>query len=183
MQNHITIPILGIVAYSGTGKTTLLEKVIPILKQNGLRIGLIKHAHHRFDIDHPGKDSYRLRKAGCQQTLVASKARWALITESINQQEPKLEDLVTKFNQQQLDLILVEGFKHETMTKIALCRNLEISKTEYELDPNVIAIASDNWLNQHSNKDKLDLNKPSSIAEYILRLVSKQLNKECSKHV
>ncbi len=160
--------MLGIVAYSGTGKTTLLEQVIPLLKQQGLLIGLIKHAHHQFDIDYPGKDSFRLRKAGCQQTLVASQNRWALINENPCQAEPKLENLIAQLDLQILDIILIEGFKHEKIPKIALCRNIDVSESEYEQDPDVLAIACDNWLNQNSNKDKLDLNKPSTIAEYIL---------------
>ena len=75
-------PLLGFVAFSGTGKTTLLTRLIPLLKDRGIRIGMIKHAHHRFDIDTPGKDSYQLRKAGAQQMLIASRTRWALISET-----------------------------------------------------------------------------------------------------
>ncbi|MEK8017956.1 MAG: molybdopterin-guanine dinucleotide biosynthesis protein B, partial [Candidatus Parabeggiatoa sp.] len=90
------IPILGFVAYSGTGKTTLLLKIIPLLKAKGLRIGMIKHSHHKkFDIDHPGKDSYRLREAGAEQMLVASRKRWALMVEMEEEfEEPNLEELL-----------------------------------------------------------------------------------------
>ncbi|MDR2989245.1 MAG: molybdopterin-guanine dinucleotide biosynthesis protein B, partial [Providencia alcalifaciens] len=81
-MNQNTLPLLGITAYSGTGKTTLLKKVIPLLRQRHVRVGLIKHTHHDMEIDTPGKDSYELRKAGADQTLVASNQRWALMTET-----------------------------------------------------------------------------------------------------
>src|SRR5258706_6244062 len=94
MLNPVGVPILGIAAYSGTGKTTLLRKILPALRGLGLRVAVVKHAHHSFDTDVPGKDSYELRKAGATQMLVASRHRWALIAETGDASEPRLEELL-----------------------------------------------------------------------------------------
>lgn len=160
-------PVLGFVAYSGTGKTTLLEKLIPLLKQRGIRIALIKHAHHDFDIDKPGKDSHRLRMAGADQVMVASQKRWALMHE--NQQdedEPNLKELLCHFNPDHIDLMLVEGFKHEHYPKIELQRQ-ELGKPPlHPNDPDIIALASDT---QQSNIElpQLDINQPEMIADFV----------------
>ena len=111
------LPIIGFAAYSGTGKTTLVSKVIPILRKRGLRIGVIKHAHHSFVIDRPGKDSYELRSAGAQQVLIASKQRIAWVMEKEDHSEPVLREMLAQFSHQNLDLVIVEGFKHEPFTK------------------------------------------------------------------
>ena len=117
-MHHAKTPVLGFAAYSGTGKTTLLARLIPLLKQRGLRIGLIKHSHHNFDIDQPGKDSYRLRAAGASPVLLVSKYRRAVISELDGEQEPLLHEQLQYLGQAQLDLILVEGFRHEHFPKI-----------------------------------------------------------------
>src|SRR5689334_21649650 len=106
-------PTLGFAAYSGTGKTTLLRRIIPLLRERGLRVAVIKHAHHSFDTDVPGKDIYELRKAGAAQMLVASRHRSALVTEMTDVGEPRLDDLLSRLDQVDVDLILVEGFKAE----------------------------------------------------------------------
>ena len=141
----MTIPVLGFVAYSGTGKTTLLLKIIPLLKQKDLRIGMIKHTHHKkFDIDHPGKDSYRLRQAGAEQMLVASGKRWALMVEMENKlEEPNLEQLLAHLNQDQLDLILVEGFKHENFPKIEVHRPSLGKPLLFPDDESIVAVVCD----------------------------------------
>ena len=105
------IPILGFAAFSGTGKTTLLVQLIPLLKQYGLRIGLIKHSHHNMQIDQPGKDSFRLREAGATPVMLVSSHRRAVITEFPEMKEPDLDEQLLAFDQSSLDLILVEGFK------------------------------------------------------------------------
>lgn len=138
------IPLLAIAAWSGTGKTTLLKKLIPALCDRGIRPGLIKHTHHNMDIDTPGKDSYELRKAGAVQTMVASQQRWALMTETPEQKTLDLGYLVSRMDHSTLDLVLVEGFKQEKIAKIVLFRNgagHEID--ELILDEHVIAVASD----------------------------------------
>ncbi|OOL21638.1 molybdopterin-guanine dinucleotide biosynthesis protein B, partial [Klebsiella aerogenes] len=104
------IPLLAIAAWSGTGKTTLLKRLIPELCAKGLRPGLIKHTHHNMDVDKPGKDSYELRKAGASQTIVASKQRWALMTETPDEPELDLQWLVSRMDPDKLDFVLVEGF-------------------------------------------------------------------------
>lgn len=138
------IPVLAIAAWSGTGKTTLLKQLIPELCSRGIRPGLIKHTHHRMDVDTPGKDSYELRKAGAAQTLVASTERWALMTETPQTKELDLDYLVSRMDLSKLDLILVEGFKHEPVAKILLFREgTTHSIEELRIDEHVIAVASD----------------------------------------
>lgn len=168
MTIDFPLPLFGFVAYSGTGKTTLLEKLIPELRQLGLRVGLIKHAHHDFDIDIPGKDSWRLRKAGASQVMVASSKRWALITEHPEQRdEPHLTELLSQLDPELLDLVLVEGFKHESYAKIELHRSELDRPLLYPDDPRIIAVAHDQPDTLHCPLPVLDLNQPSLIAKFI----------------
>ncbi|RKZ92961.1 MAG: molybdopterin-guanine dinucleotide biosynthesis protein B [Candidatus Parabeggiatoa sp. nov. 1] len=163
------IPILGFVAHSGTGKTTLLLKIIPLLKDKGLRIGMIKHTHHKFDIDHPGKDSYRLRHAGAEQMLVASRKRWALMVEMGDEfDEPDLEQVLPHLDQEQLDLILVEGFKHERFPKIEVHRPSLERPLLFPQDDSVIAIACDvPQTAVATDLPVLDMNQPEQIVAFI----------------
>src|ERR1700752_5327911 len=113
--------IIGIAGYSGSGKTTLIEKVIPLLAREGLRVALVKHAHHEFDVDQPGKDSYRHRHAGCSEVLVSSSKRWALMHELRGaEEEPELGDLLKKLSP--CDGVIVEGFKAEPIPKVEVHR-------------------------------------------------------------
>ncbi|WKA62489.1 molybdopterin-guanine dinucleotide biosynthesis protein MobB [Pectobacterium aroidearum] len=162
-SNHL--PLLAVAAYSGTGKTTLLKHVIPLLINHGVRIGLIKHTHHQMDIDTPGKDSYELRKAGAAQTIVASNQRWALMTETPEQEEPNIYELVGKMDASTLDLILVEGFKHEKIAKIALFRQSLGRELSDLIDEYVIAIAADTEIN--TVLPILDINQPEQVANFI----------------
>lgn len=162
------IPVLGFAAYSGTGKTTLLKRLIPLLRGQGLRLGLIKHAHHDFDPDIPGKDSYELRKAGATQVLVASHRRWALVTEREVVEEPALQPLLERLDRERLDLILVEGFKHECFPKIELHRPSMGRPPIHPRDPGVIAVAADAELADATELPLLDLNDPAAIAGFIL---------------
>ena len=107
----IKLPLIGFAAYSGTGKTTLLVKLLSIFTKQSLRVGVIKHAHHTFEIDYPGKDSYELRKAGASQVLIASKIRWALIVENPAKEDKSLNAHLKNLDQENLDLVLVEGFR------------------------------------------------------------------------
>lgn len=159
-------PVLGFAAYSGTGKTTLLVKLLPLLKAQGMRIAMIKHAHHDFDIDKPGKDSYALRKAGADQMLIASDKRWALITESESVAEPKLEELINRLKLNEVDLVLVEGFRHLPFSKIELHRPSTGKDLIFTQDKNVIAVASDETL-ETGELPLLDINQPQLIAEFI----------------
>lgn len=173
-----SIPLLGFVAYSGTGKTTLLEKLIPILTASNIRIGLIKHAHHNFDIDIPGKDSYRLRKAGAQQVLVASNTRQALIIENqaINK-EPDLAQCINSLKTDTIDLILVEGFKHQAYPKIEINRSTHPQPYMYPDDSNIIALISDADIKLDIEQAKsitlLHIDKLHDISKFILSYIKK----------
>jgi molybdopterin-guanine dinucleotide biosynthesis protein B len=165
------VPILGIAAYSGTGKTTLLRQILPQLRARGLRVAVIKHAHHSFDTDVPGKDSYELRKAGATQMLVASRHRWALVTETGDGSEPRLEMLLDRLDYKNIDLILVEGFKAEQFPKIELHRPSLGHPLLYQLDCSIIAIATDAPLAAKPTIPVLDLRSPEQITEFIVTLV------------
>ena len=171
-QMTTACPVLGFVAYSGTGKTTLLKKLIPLLKAHGLHLALIKHTHHQFDIDTPGKDSYELRQAGVEQVMVASGRRWALMVETPNQTaDPQLDLLMQHLDNTTLDLILVEGFKHAAIPKIELHRAALNHPFLYPQDPQILAIASDAALAQQTGLVVLPLNNPETIADFILDFV------------
>jgi molybdopterin-guanine dinucleotide biosynthesis protein MobB len=162
------IPLLAIAAWSGTGKTTLLKQLIPVLCQRGIRPGLIKHTHHNMDVDKPGKDSYELRKAGAAQTLVASKQRWALMTETPEEEELDLVFLASRMDASKLDLILVEGFKHEEIAKIVLFReDAGHQPEELVVDQHAIAVASDVSLSV--DVPLLDINDVEGIADFVVR--------------
>jgi len=140
-----TIPLVGFAAWSGAGKTTLLTALLPVLRGSGLQVALIKHAHHDFDVDQPGKDSYVLRKAGAGQVLVASSRRLALMVENPEGQEiaPALADLVQRLDPRRTDLILVEGFKREPIPKIEIHRPTLGKPLLCVDDPHIIAVATD----------------------------------------
>ncbi len=136
--------IIAIVGYSGSGKTTLIEKVIPCLVMDGLRVSLIKHAHHEFDIDVPGKDSHRHRMAGATEVLVSSSNRWALMHELRGQHEPSLEAQLKHLSP--CDLVIVEGWKHHALPKIEVHRKLADRPLLFVDDKNVIAVVTDETL-------------------------------------
>ncbi|EJG0879080.1 bifunctional molybdopterin-guanine dinucleotide biosynthesis adaptor protein MobB/molybdopterin molybdotransferase MoeA [Vibrio parahaemolyticus] len=169
MKHTLNIPILGFAAYSGTGKTTLLEALLPKLTEAGLRIGMLKHAHHNFDVDKPGKDSYRLRKAGASQMLIASRNRYALMTET-PEAEAEFEYLLTRFDEDKLDVVLVEGCKNIAFPKIELHRE-EVGKPWlYPHDENIIAIASDS-AELDSELPQMNINDLDAIAQFVLQYV------------
>ena len=164
--------LLGFAAFSGTGKTELLTQLIPILAEQGLRIGMVKHAHHAFDVDQPGKDSYRLRKAGAREMLISSGRRWALMRElGAEEEEMTLAQLLPKLDTASLDLILVEGFKHESFPKIELSRPDLGHSYLYPDDPNILALATDAPPPPGLTLPHLDLNDPPAIAAFIRTLL------------
>lgn len=170
------IPILGIIAAgSNVGKTTLIEQLIPALAANEIRVSVIKHAHHAFDIDHPGKDSYQIREAGAVQTLIASNKRWALMTEMQrtpdNIAEADLSSLIVQLNEAYADLILVEGFKQASIPKIEIYRSSLGLPLLADSDPNIIAIACDEVIN--CTKPQLALNNPIAICEFIMQWIKR----------
>jgi len=162
-------PILGFAAASGTGKTTLLIQLIPLLKQRGLRVGLIKHSHHNFEVDKQGKDSYRLRAAGASPVMLASSHRRAIMTEFNPSIEPQLDEQLKVFEQDDVDLILVEGFKTETFPKIELHRGSLNKPYLYLQDKNIIAVATDSDLELPEHLTRLDLNNPAQIVSFIMQ--------------
>ncbi len=173
------LPLLGFAAYSGTGKTTLLEALLPKLTAAGLRIGLLKHAHHDFDVDKPGKDSYRLRKAGASQMLIASRNRHALMTETPDA-EAAFDYLLTRFDAEKLDMILVEGCKNIAFPKIELHR-AEVGKPWlYPHDENIIAIAADGTV--ETDLPQMHINDLDAIADFVLDYVNKWRAQQIQPH-
>jgi len=168
MRLMFPLPVLGFAAYSGTGKTSLLVKLLPLMKLQGLRVAMIKHVHHDFDIDTPGKDSYELRKAGADQVLVASDKRSALLTEYEQQHEPELKDLIQQLNLMETDLVLVEGFRHLAFPKIELHRPSTGKELIFPQDDNIIAIATDESINC-GELPLLNINHVEEVAGFINR--------------
>ncbi|MFW5425972.1 MAG: molybdenum cofactor guanylyltransferase MobA [Methylophagaceae bacterium] len=167
------IPLLGFAAFSGTGKTTLLRQLIPALKQKNINVAVIKHAHHRFDIDIPGKDSYEIRQAGAQQVLVSSRNLMALMeVQAPEMIEPQLSDLIPRINTKTVELILVEGFKNEAFPKIELHRPSLDKALLHPNDANIIAIATDAQTSINQSIDQLDLNDIQALADYIQAFIT-----------
>ncbi|NOI82697.1 bifunctional molybdopterin-guanine dinucleotide biosynthesis adaptor protein MobB/molybdopterin molybdotransferase MoeA [Vibrio tubiashii] len=172
MTLNLPIPILGFAAYSGTGKTTLLEALLPKLTEAGLRIGMLKHAHHNFDVDKEGKDSYRLRKAGASQMLISSRNRFALMTET-PEQESEFAYLLSRFDTDKLDVILVEGCKNIAFPKIELHREAVGKPWLYNNDDNIIAIAADSIV-EDSDLPQMNINDLDAIAHFVTEYVQSQ---------
>lgn len=166
--NPLTIPVLGFCAYSGTGKTTLLKKLIPELNRRGVKLAVIKHAHHNFDVDIPGKDSYEMRKAGARQMLVASHVRWALMTEDAVEGDPKLPHLLQQIEQDSVDIVLVEGFKKLELPKIELHRAAHDKPFIHTHDNNIQAIACCDETKLPGDLRRLDINDVAQIADFVI---------------
>jgi molybdopterin-guanine dinucleotide biosynthesis adapter protein len=156
--------VFGFAGFSGSGKTTLIEALIPRLVIEGLRVSLIKHAHHEFDIDRPGKDSYRHREAGATEVMLASARRWVLMHELRNELEPELPQLLARFAP--CDLVLVEGFKRQPIPKLEIHRAAASKPLLYRHDEHIVAIATDERL--ETTLPQFDLNDYDPIAEFIL---------------
>ena len=162
-------PLLGFCAFSGTGKTTLLERLIPDLRGRDLRLAVIKHAHHNFDVDQPEKDSYKLRHAGAGQMLISSGRRWALMHElAEDESEWSLSQLLDVIDHDNTDLILVEGFKKEPIRKIELHRPSLGHPVLCTSDTHIVAIATDDELTTSPKIPVLDLNQPAAIGNFIV---------------
>ena len=176
-QIYASLPLLGFAAWSGTGKTTLLEAMLPKLVERGIRVAVIKHAHHNFDIDQEGKDSYRLRKAGAGQMLISSRYRRALVTET-PEEEATLPQLIAQLDQTQLDLILVEGFKKLDFPKIELHRE-EIGKPWLHPDDiNIIAVASNTKAS--TELPQLDINDLEQLTDFVVGFATQDSNESFS---
>jgi molybdopterin-guanine dinucleotide biosynthesis protein B len=157
--------IFGLAGWSGSGKTTLLTALIPELRARGVTVSTVKHAHHAFDIDRPGKDSWRHREAGAREVMIASARRWALMHELREAPEPPLDRLVAQMSP--VDLILVEGFKRHPHPKIEICRRALDKPPLYPDDPSVVAVASDERL-EGLPVPWLPLSDPPAVARFII---------------
>lgn len=156
--------LYGIVGYKNAGKTGLMERLVTEITSRGLTVSTVKHAHHRFDVDQPGKDSYRHRKAGASQTLLASGTRWALMTELRGADEPPLDHLLEKLAP--VDLVLVEGYKRDAHSKIEAFRNEPGNPLIATTDPTIKGIATDTEVT--ASQPQFDLNDTKAIADFIL---------------
>ena len=157
--------VFGLAGWSGSGKTTLLTALIPELVSRGITVSTLKHAHHTFDVDHPGKDSWRHRQAGAREVMISSQNRWALMHELRGAREPTLEELVRRMSP--VDLLLVEGFKHHPHPKMEVYRPSLGKPLLHPEDPLVVAIASDEVLPELS-LPWLPLSDISAVATFIL---------------
>lgn len=162
------VPVVGLAAWSGTGKTNLMVSLITLFRKRNLNIGVIKHAHHDFEIDYPGKDSYELRKAGANRVLVGSGKRWALIVEQEDVESFDFEEQLKMVAREPVDLILVEGFKPQSIPKIELIRPQLNKPLLFPDDDSIIAIATDNPGGLNTGLPILDLNNPEQIADFII---------------
>lgn len=161
--------VVGFAGYSGSGKTMLVERLIPELKLRGLRVSVAKHAHHKFDIDHPGKDSWRHREAGAFEVVIASDRRLALMREFEQPAELKVHQLIAELNEG-VDWVLVEGFKDSDLHKIEVWRASTGKPVRYAHDDFIVAVATDSpqQLPQATGLEVLDLNNPGAVAEWLV---------------
>jgi len=159
------LKVFGFAAYSGNGKTTLIENLIPLLARRGLKVSVIKHAHHAFDVDQPGKDSHRHRQAGAAEVLVSSVARWALMHELRGQDEPELAHLLQSLSP--CDLVLVDGFKQEPIPKIEVHRAAAGTPLLFTEDPCIVALATDTPIG--TGLPVFGLNDYADIAGFLVR--------------
>jgi molybdopterin-guanine dinucleotide biosynthesis protein B len=159
--------IFGFAGWSGSGKTTLIEKLIPLFVARGLKVSLVKHAHHSFDVDQPGKDSYRHRHAGCSEVLVTSSKRWVLMHELRGAPEPDFGELLKHVSP--CDLLIVEGFKREKLPKLEVYRASVGESLLHPQDPDIVALVSDQRV--ETRLPQFDLNDAPGIADFVLRHV------------
>jgi molybdopterin-guanine dinucleotide biosynthesis adapter protein len=164
------LPVAGFVGASGSGKTTLIARVLPALRAEGLRVAVLKHAHCGFDMDRPGKDSYRVRGGGASEGLIASRSRWAHLGELEGDlDEPPFRELLERFEPGRVDVVLVEGFARECYPKIEVYRPaLGEPPRCWPGDPSVIAVATDAPLAVARPVGRLDLNAPLEVAGFLL---------------
>ncbi|QDX81026.1 molybdopterin-guanine dinucleotide biosynthesis protein B [Denitratisoma sp. DHT3] len=159
--------VFGICGYSGSGKTTLLEAVIALMTNRGLKVSLVKHAHHGFDIDRPGKDSWRHREAGAGEIALITDKRWVLMHEARNEEPPRLDDILRRMSP--CDLVLLEGFKRAAHPKIEVHRPILGKPPVWTEDCDIVAVASDAAID--CPLPRLDLNDPEQVAGFILEHV------------
>lgn len=157
--------VFGVVGWSGSGKTDLLVRLLPELVSRGYRVSTIKHAHHKFDIDKPGKDSHRHREAGATEVLISSATRWALLHENRGEPELGLDDMIGRMTP--VDLLLVEGFKTEAHGKLEVYRAVNETPLIARDDPDVVAVAADGPV-EGLSVPVLDLENEAAVADFII---------------
>lgn len=177
--NNFPIPLLGFAAFSGTGKTTLLEKLIPLLCERGLNIALVKHSHHNIELDKPGKDSYRLRKAGACQLLLAGTERAVLFHEYGKKQDKTLIEQLHLLDCDKLDLVLVEGYRDEVFTKIELHRVACKKPFLFPNDASIIALACDEE-QPSCALTQLDINNPVELMAFVVNYLKSSVTEKCN---
>jgi molybdopterin-guanine dinucleotide biosynthesis protein B len=158
--------IIGLAGWSGSGKTTLITKLIPSLRARGLRVSTLKHAHHGFDLDKPGKDSFVHRESGATEVIISSARRWAILHELRDEEEWNMADLVAKMSP--VDLVLVEGFKRDAFPKLEIHRAANGKPLLHNEDPGIVAIAADTAL-PDATVPVVDLNDIEGIADLLLK--------------
>jgi molybdopterin-guanine dinucleotide biosynthesis protein B len=161
--------VLGFAGYSGSGKTTLVERLIPEMRRRGLRVSVVKHAHHRFDLDHPGKDTFRHREAGAFEVVVATDKRLALMREFEQTVQLTVHQLIAELYEG-VDWVFVEGFKDADLLKIEVWREVSQNPARYVDDDFIVAIATDSpeKLPQATQRMVLDLNDPAALVDWLL---------------
>lgn len=157
--------VIGLAGWSGAGKTTLVARVLPLLVARGVTVSTIKHAHHAFDLDRPGKDSHTHREAGASEVLISSGRRWALMHELRGEPEPGLAELIGKLSP--CDLVLVEGFKHQRHRRIEVYRAENGKPPLHPGDPNIVAIASDTPF-PDAGRPVIDLDDAGAVADALI---------------
>jgi molybdopterin-guanine dinucleotide biosynthesis adapter protein len=157
--------LIGFIGSSGSGKTTLIANVLPVLTHMGLRVSTIKHAHHGFDMDRPGKDSYRHREAGAEEVMVVSDGRWALLREQRDYEDVSLRALLRRMAM--VDFVLVEGFHRAHIPKIEVYRPSLQKSPLFARDPDIAAVASDELI-ETSGRPLLSLSHPKAVADFVL---------------
>ncbi len=162
--------VFGIAGYSGSGKTTLLERLIPHLTARGLKVSVIKHAHHGFDIDRPGKDSYRHREAGATEVLLSCGDRWALMHERRDEPEPTLDELISHLSP--CDLVLIEGFKQEPVPKVEVYRAANGKPPLFAERKDIVGVATNDPV--ATDLPRLPLDNPAAIADFVMNHLNLQ---------
>lgn len=159
--------VFGVCGYSGSGKTTLLEKMVALISARGFKVSLVKHAHHGFDIDRPGKDSWRHREAGAGEIALITDKRWVLMHEARNEAPPQLNDILGRMSP--CDLVLLEGFKRAAHPKIEVHRPSLGKPPVWTEDCGIVAVASDEPI--ECGLPCLDLNNPEQVTDFVLKQV------------
>jgi molybdopterin-guanine dinucleotide biosynthesis protein B len=162
------VKVFGFAGYSGSGKTTVIENVIPVLVGRGIRVSLVKHAHHAFDVDQPGKDSFRHREAGASEVMLTSAKRWILMHENVDQPEPELPEQLRHMSP--CDIVLIEGFKKQPIPKLEIHRKAHGVPFLFGDDPYIVGIATDERLD--TELPQFGLDDYAALSTFVLEMAA-----------